>query len=66
MGPSLSHSRSGLVPLLPGPADDARSKLGKDIDKAGRADCKEAYQGNGILAVIPLAKDAATGKGCKW
>ena len=66
MGPSLSRGRSGLAPLLPGPADDSKSKLGKEIDKAGRADCKEAYQNNGILAVLPLAKDAVTGKGCKW
>ena len=66
MGPSLSRGRSGLVPLLPGPADDGKTKLGKEIDKAGRADCKDAYQKDGILAVLPLAKDAATGKGCRW
>ncbi len=65
-GPSLSRSRSGIAPILPGPADEAKSKLGQDLDKAGRPNCKEAYQNNGILAVIPLAKDAVTGKGCKW
>jgi hypothetical protein len=66
-GPSLGRTRSGLVPLLKAPPDDAdKSKLAKDLEKAGRADCKEAYQGNGLLAVVPLARDAVTGKGCKW
>ena len=66
-GPSLGRTRSGLVPLLKAPPDDAdKSKLAKDLEKAGRADCKEAYQGAGLLAVVPLARDAVTGKGCKW
>jgi hypothetical protein len=65
-GPGLNRSRSGLVPLVPGPPDDTKNKLGKEIDKASRADCKDAYASAGILAVLPLAKDAATGKGCKW
>jgi len=66
VGPSLSRSRSGLLPVLPGPPEDHASKLSKDIDKAGREDCKNAYAGAGLLAVVPLAADAVTGKGCKW
>ena len=36
------------------------------LEKARRSDCKTAYAGLGLLAVIPLAKDAITGTGCKW
>ena len=66
-GTGVGRSRSGLVPLLNAPPDDAsKSKLAKDIEKAGRADCKDAYASNGLLGALPLAKDAVTGKGCKW
>jgi hypothetical protein len=55
----------GLVPLLAPPADKD-SKLKKDVEKAQRADCRDAYAGVGILAVIPLVADAARDKGCKF
>jgi hypothetical protein len=64
-GPSLGRTRSGLLPVLPAPADK-KTKLETELEKASRAKCSEAYAGNGLLAVIPLAKDAVTGKGCKW
>jgi hypothetical protein len=64
-GPSLGRTRSGLVPMLPAPAEK-KTQLETDLEKAQRAKCAEAYAGNGLLAVIPLAKDAVTGKGCKW
>ena len=65
MGPSLGRTRSGLVPMLPAPAEK-KTQLETDLEKAQRADCAKAYAGAGLLAVIPLAKDAVTGKGCKW
>jgi hypothetical protein len=65
VGPSTNRSRSGLFPVLPSPPEPA-SKLSKDIEKAARPECKGAYTESGLLAVIPLAKDALTGKGCKW
>ena len=65
VGPSMGRTRSGLVPMLPAPAEK-KTQLETDIDKASKADCKSAYAGAGLLAVIPLAKDAVTGKGCKW
>ena len=65
MGPSLGRTRSGLVPMLPAPAEK-KTQLETDLEKAGRADCAKAYSNAGLLAVIPLAKDAVTGKGCKW
>jgi hypothetical protein len=53
------------VPMLPAPAEK-KTQLETDLEKASRADCAKAYSGAGLLAVIPLAKDAVTGKGCKW
>jgi hypothetical protein len=41
-------------------------QLGGAIERARRADCRGAYAGLGLLAVIPLAHDTLTGKGCKW
>jgi hypothetical protein len=65
VGPSMGRTRSGLLPALPAPAEK-KAQLETDLEKAGKADCKSAYSGAGLLAVIPLAKDAVTGKGCKW
>ena len=64
-GPSLGRTRSGLVPMLPAPAEK-KTQLETDLEKAERAKCSEAYAKSGLLGVIPLAKDAVTGKGCKW
>jgi hypothetical protein len=64
-GPSLGRTRSGLLPMLPAPAEK-KTQLETDIEKAQRAKCGDAYAGSGLLAVIPLATDAVTGKGCKW
>jgi type IV secretory pathway VirB10-like protein len=41
-------------------------KLGDAIERSRPADCRHAYSGMGVLAVIPLAASAVTGKGCKW
>jgi hypothetical protein len=51
------------------PVTDPNEGRPADVDpleKARRSDCKSAYAGLGLLAVIPLAKDAITGTGCKW
>jgi len=49
------------------PMRPSRSEqFGQALERARRADCRGAYAGLGLLAVIPLAKDAVTGKGCKW
>jgi hypothetical protein len=60
-----STGQRGVLSLLP-PPPERKSKLGDDIDKAGKPDCRTAYAQNGLLAVIPLAVDAARDKGCKW
>lgn len=41
-------------------------KLGEAIDRSRPADCRSAYAGLGVLAVIPLAVDAVREGGCKW
>ena len=55
----------GLVELLPQPPE-RKSKLEQSIEDATNKDCRKAYANAGILAAIPLAVDAARGKGCKW
>ncbi len=56
----------GVLPLLPRPPDKPDA-LAREIEKAGRKDCREAYAGMGLLAVVPLALDAARREGsCKW
>jgi hypothetical protein len=50
------------APFLP----SRDEKLGQAIERARPADCRNAYAGMGVLAVIPLAASAVTGKGCKW
>ena len=61
---------SGSRALLPFPmvAKEAPKKdMEKIFDKAlKRPDCKEAYSDLGLLAVLPLIRDAAKDGGCKW
>jgi hypothetical protein len=66
-GGELSRfSAPGVLPLLPRPPD-LPDKLARDIQKAGKADCRTAHAGAGVLAVVPLAVDALRKDGgCKW
>lgn len=62
------HRKDSLVafpkPEAPLKRDD---RLERAINRAHRdLDCKKAYSGLGLLAVIPLAKDTLTGTGCRW
>jgi hypothetical protein len=41
-------------------------QLARDVARSRRNDCRSAYSGMGLLAVLPLLKDAVTGSGCKW
>jgi len=59
------HGSTGALPVLPRPPD-LPDKLGQDIGKAARDDCRKAYEGMGVLAVLPLAVDALRKDGCKW
>jgi hypothetical protein len=64
---------AGLValPKRPPPTLDPgremrEEQLARDIARSRRNDCRSAYSGLGLLAVLPLLKDAVTGSGCKW
>jgi len=60
-----SQGVRGVLQMLP-PPPERRSKLGDAVDKAAKTDCREAYQKNGLLAVVPLVADAVRDKGCQW
>jgi hypothetical protein len=65
-GGELSRQASpGVLNLLP-PPPERKTKLAEDIEKAGKADCRTAYSGMGVLAAVPLAADAVTKDGCRW
>ena len=64
-GEVSSRSSPGLLQLLAHPPE-RKSKLTEGIEKAAREDCRTAYGGAGLLAVVPLAVDAARDKGCRW
>lgn len=57
--------RRGALALMPAPPE-RKSKLAEGIEQAAKPDCRTAYAGAGLAAVVPLALDAARGKGCKW
>ncbi len=66
-GGELSRgSALGALPVLPRPPE-MPDKLARDIEKAARRDCSNAYSGAGLLAPIPLVVDALRKDGgCKW
>jgi hypothetical protein len=66
-GGELSRfSAPGVLQMLPRPPE-LPDKLARDIEKSGKADCRTAHSGAGLLAVIPLAVDAVRkDSGCKW
>ena len=58
----------GVLQLMPHPPE-RKNKLAEDIANAAKKDCKQAYAGAGLLAVVPLLLDAtksASASGCKW
>ncbi|MFZ6847913.1 hypothetical protein [Undibacterium sp. RuRC25W] len=42
------------------------TRLGEGVKKAQAKDCRQAYSGLGLLALIPLAASAISDKVCKW
>lgn len=48
------------------PKEEKETALAKNLRKAVRADCKQAYQGLGLLAVPILLKDTMLDSGCNW
>ncbi len=65
-GGELSRfATGGALPVLPRPPE-VDEKLARDIEKSGKTDCRKAYAGAGVLAVLPLMADAVRSGGCKW
>jgi len=63
---SRGMAGGGALPVLPRPPE-VDDKLGKKIEKSAKEDCRKAYAGAGVLAVVPLAVDALRQEGgCKW
>ncbi len=56
-----------LLPFNVKPKEDTRTKEQQAFDKAlKRPDCRDAYAGMGLAAVVPLIVDSVSEKGCKW
>ena len=53
-----------MLNLLPHPPE-RKGKLEEGIEKSAKKDCRDAYSGFGLLAVIPLVANPVTEK-CKW
>jgi hypothetical protein len=64
-GELSSQGSRGFLQMMPRPPE-TKSKLEKDIEKAAKPDCRQAYAGMGLAAVVPLAIDAVRDKGCRW
>jgi hypothetical protein len=66
-GGELSRfSAPGALPLLPRPPE-TDEKLARAIEKSAKRDCRSAYSGAGVLAVLPLAAQALRKDAeCKW
>ncbi|WP_146056816.1 hypothetical protein [Chromobacterium alticapitis] len=61
---SLEPENPNAKPLR---EDVDKARLARGIDRAERADCKNAYAGMGLLAAPMLLKDAFDkDNGCKW
>jgi hypothetical protein len=57
----------GVLNMIPPPPVEKKDKLAEDIAKAAKPDCRTAYAGLGLLAVVPLvASSVGNNGGCNW
>lgn len=56
---------SGVISAVPKPPED-KDALAEKMREAGQQECRKAYADKGLLAVVPLVRDAARDKGCRW
>ena len=61
-----SGSRGVLNLLPPPPPVEKKDHLAEDIAKAAKPDCRTAYAGMGLLAVVPLTAATIGNGGCRW
>lgn len=64
-GAIAAQGSRGLLSVVPHPPE-LKTKLEKEIELSGLADCRKAYSAMGLAAVAPLAAAALRGKGCRW
>jgi len=55
-----------LLPFPMPPAPERKSKEQIAIEKAWKPDCKDAYKGLGLLAVVPLIANEFGEGSCRW
>jgi hypothetical protein len=62
-----STAYRGVAPVIPPPPPvERKSKLAKAIENAAKPDCRDAYAGMGLLAVVPLTVATVGDGGCRW
>jgi hypothetical protein len=64
-GAISAQGSRGLLATVPHPPE-AKTKLAEELEKNLKLDCRTAYAQHGVAAVVPLARDAITDKGCRW
>jgi hypothetical protein len=58
---------SGVLNVVPPPPPQERKDtLAEGIAKAAKPDCRTAYAGMGLLAVVPLVASSVGNGGCRW
>ena len=64
---ATSPGYRGVAPVIPPPPPvERKSKLANAIEKAAKPDCRDAYAGMGLLAVVPLTVATIGNGGCRW
>ena len=56
---------SGVLNFVP-PPPERKDSLADGIAKAAKPDCRTAYAGMGLLAVVPLVASTVGNGGCRW
>ena len=64
-GETSRGASQGLLQMLPRPPERP-SRLAEEVARAAKKDCRQAYSGMGLLAVVPLVAGAVKGDGCNW
>jgi hypothetical protein len=55
-----------LLPIPMPPVEKPKSKLEQAIENARKPDCRDAYKGLGLLAVVPLIANEFGEGTCRW
>jgi hypothetical protein len=58
--------QSALLPFPMPPVPEKKSQLEKSIEAARKPDCRTAYQGLGLAAIVPLIANEFGEGNCRW